>query len=482
MERGDEKLTIDNPLRVVIASSLVLRLAGALTASLLGAHLRQTLNAGADLIGILAALFYVTELSLSPVFGALSDLRGRRFILVLGPAMGVAILPIYPVSALLGTSLLGIAILVFARLFEGVSTAAKVPSALGYLADATAGDGQARAALRGRVMGYYEISFLVGFVGGYMLGGFLWNQVAHLGFFVIALVYLVATLMLYFFVPESLPEETRRHNLETKVSAADAAHPVRALLRSRLRAYASLLREPALRSFVPAWLAINAVVGLMGNLVQPLLLKPKLPIVDVGYGLFNGVLSLGDSITPASVALLQYANPVKLFPEQMLDGKFDAPQAGLAFGGIGLVFMIGIFIWSLVYARVRKSNVMIVSIIGLAIVCVALFGINNSWAEGWGGAWALLPVLVLGIFMVSGFTPVALAYLAEISSTRVEHRGAVMGLYSVFLGVGQLVGSGGGGVFVKSLDQGFNGLIYGIVILGSIAGAAVFWLRARHNI
>jgi MFS family permease len=451
VERGGEKLTVDTPLKVVIASSLVLRLAGALTASLLGAYLRQVMNAGPEMIGILAALFYVTELTLSPVFGALSDLRGRRPILILGPLLGVIILPIYPVSSLVSIAFLSVGILAFARLLEGVSTAAKVPSALGYLADATAGEGKARAALRGRVMGYYEITFLIGFVSGYVLGGFLWERVGQAGFFLVALVYLVATLMLFFFVPESLPEEARRHHQESKALVGEAAHPVRTLLRGRLSAYASLMREPALRGFIPAWLAVNAVVGLMGNLVQPMLLKPK-----------------DGSASP--------------FPDQALDGKFEPSMAGLAFGGIGLVFMVGIFVWSLFYARIRKSTVMLVSVAGLAIVCVSLWGINNNWLPELGGPWFFFPFLVVGIFMVSGFTPVALAYLAEISGTRVEHRGAVMGLYSVFLGLGQLIGSAGGGVFVKSLDQGFNGLIIGIAILGAIAAVSVFWLRAQQKI
>jgi MFS family permease len=482
LEDPGAPLRIDTPLKVVIASSFVLRLAGALTASLLGAHLRQTFNAGADLIGILSALFYVTELTLSPVFGALSDLRGRRFILVLGPLLGVIALPIYPISALASVSLLGISILAFARLLEGVSTAAKVPSALGYLADATAGEGKARASLRGRVMGFYEISFLVGFVGGYMLGGVLWQQIGQIGFFLVSLVYLVATLMLYFFVPESLPEEARRHHQESKMSVSEAAHPVRTLLKSRLKAYASLLREPALRGFVPAWLAINAVVGLMGNLVQPMLLKPKIPLIDTVSATFNAVTTIANTTTGMRLPLLPMNVIIKSFPNQLLDAKFEPSNAGFAFGGIGLVFMIGIFVWSLVYARVRKSNVMLTSIMGLALVCVGLWGINNNVTRDFGGPWVLMPILVLGIFMVSGFTPVALAYLAEISGARVEHRGAVMGLYSVFLGLGQLVGSGGGGIFVTGVGQGFNGLIIAVAILGVIAGAAVLWLRAQHKI
>ena len=41
---------------------------------------------------------------------------------------------------------------------------------------------------------------------------------------------------------------------------------------------------------------------------------------------------------------------------------------------------------------------------------------------------------------MSGFTPAALAYLADITEDYAGDRGAIMGLYSVFLGVGQFVG------------------------------------------
>jgi MFS family permease len=444
---------IDNPLRVVIASSFVLRIAGAATAIMLAAFLRQDFNAQADLIGILAALFYVTELTLAPVFGAISDLRGRRMILVLGPLMGVIALPIYPISALAATSLMGVLILASARLLEGMSTAAKVPSALGYLADATAGEGRKRAALRGRVMGLYEISFLVGLVGGNVLGGTLWKPLGANGFYIISAVYMLATLLLFFFVPESLPAEARQHNAEMRQATGDAVHPVLALLKGRLHAYRTLLREPALRTFIPAWLAVNAVVGLFGNLVQPLMIKPK-----------DGLSSP--------------------FPDQLLDGKFEAAQVSYIFASFGLVFMAGIFVWSLMYARIRKSTVMLIGSCGLFVTCLALYGINDQILpipQPWN-AFVWTPLLGFGLFMVSGFTPVALAYLAEISGARVEHRGAVMGLYSVFLGLGQLIGSGFGGFFITTTGLGFNALILGTFILGIVAFIAVMWLRRSQDI
>jgi MFS family permease len=131
-------LRIEFPVKVVIASSFVLRLAGAMTAILLSSFLKQRLDDGSGntntaLIGTLYALFYVTEFTLSPLFGALSDLRGRRLILVLGPLLGVIALPIYPLSAAFSIFWITVVILGIARLLEGISTAAKVPDVRGDL-------------------------------------------------------------------------------------------------------------------------------------------------------------------------------------------------------------------------------------------------------------------------------------------------------------------------------------------------------------
>src|SRR5436190_10038566 len=107
-------------------------------------------------------------------------------------------------------------------------------------------------------------------------------------------------------------------------------------------------------------------------------------------------------------------------------------------------------------------------------------GINNQVLPGSLGQWPLVPVLILGVLLMSGFTPVALAYLADISEARVEHRGAVMGLYSVFLGIGQFAGAAAGGLFI--VGMGFNGVILMTALLAVLAGSAVLYLRARHGV
>ncbi|HVG00480.1 MAG TPA: MFS transporter [Chloroflexia bacterium] len=442
-EEADVSQRINTPLKVVIASSFLLRLAGGSTALLLSAYLKQVVHAEAALIGLLYSIFYISELTLSPVFGALSDLRGRRFLLVMGPLVGAIALPFYPLTTM-------VLMLGFARLLEGVSTAAKVPSALGYLADATAGPGKKIAALRGRVMGIYEISFLVGIVGGSVLGAALDRYMGFSGFYVISLIYLATAALLFFMVPETLPEAARLHQQQVREAAKDDPHPVRTMLAARGKAYAGLLKEPTLISFMPAWLAVNAVVGLWSAHIQPLM-----------------IMAPGDPVSA-----------------QLLESNFTTGQVGAGGAVFGVLFVIGIFLWSRVYARLRKTNMMIASLVGLFITCLGLLAINNSWLP-FGepvGQWPIAPVVVVGLLLISGFTPVALAFLAEISEAHVEHRGAVMGLYSVLLGLGQLVGAFGGGLFIQQVGLGFNGLILGSFLLGVVAWVTVLRLRSMYGV
>lgn len=447
LEEIDVPQRIGTPLKVVIASSFLLRLAGGATALLLSAYLKQVVNATPALIGLLYAVFYISELGLSPVFGALSDLRGRRFLLVLGPLVGVIALPIYPLTTL-------VVVLVLARMLEGVSTAAKVPSALGYLADATSGPGKKMAALRGRVMGLYEISFLIGIVAGNglvsLLDRVLGSSLAFAGFYVIAGIYLATAALLFFMVPETLPEAARAHQQQLRQAAQGDPHPIRTMLKERVKSYRELLKQPTLLSFMPAWLAVNAVVGLWSAHIQPLMIRAE-----------------GDASSG-----------------QLLENNFQVWQVGAGAVIAGLLFMVGIFLWSRVYARLRKTNMMIAALVGLFITCFGLLGINNSWLP-FGepvGQWPLAPLVAIGLLLVSGFTPVALAFLAEISEAHVEHRGAVMGLYSVLLGLGQLVGAFGGGLFIQQIGLGFNGLILGSFLLGVVAWVTVLRLRNKYAV
>src|SRR3954463_16069983 len=147
--------------------------------------------------------------------------------------------------------------------------------------------------------------------------------------------------------------------------------------------------------FAPAWIAINAVVGVWFNHITPLLSRTNRD------------------------------------PVQLLQGGWTGEEVGHFFIGFGIAFALGILFWSQFYGRLRRTNIMLIAIGGAVVVCGALFAINMQLLPGPWGLGPLLPVLFVGLFFMSAFTPVALAYLADITESQVENRGTVMGLYSV---------------------------------------------------
>ena len=87
---------------------------------------------------------------------------------------------------------------------------------------------------------------------------------------------------------------------------------------------------------------------------------------------------------------------------------------------------------------------------------------------------------MVGIFAESSFAPAALAYLADISEEAAKDRGLLMGLYSIFLGLGQLLGNGLGGVFARL--WGFDGLIYLTAILACIVLISLLALFQQEKV
>ncbi len=111
-----------------------------------------------------------------------------------------------------------------------------------------------------------------------------------------------------------------------------------------------------------------------------------------------------------------------------------------------------------------------VALIGFVIVALTLTIINrlaenpqSLTARDSALLYVLMPLVGVGILIASGFAPAALTHLATLSEEDPEQRGAIMGLYSLLLGGGQLLGTWIGGVFVDL--AGFNGLAFFSAIL-----------------
>ena len=356
----------------------------------------------ATFLGLLAVAFYSTELILSPVLGSLSDRLGRRPFLWLGGVFGAC-------GALLLSVAPALPLFILAKVAQGVSTASSVPAVLGHLAAATSHS----VAVRGRVMVLFETATVLGFAIGFAVGGILWDRIQVGSFYVVALLYLSA--MVAFVTVQQTPTA--------------------ATLRRGWQFYKTLLRHAPTLSFAPAWIGVNAILGLW--------------FTHLGFQMAK----IND-------------------PSQLLVGGFSGSTIGLVLAAIAIVFVVGTAGWALAFGRIPTTTIMASALTALALFCLVLYILNHTPEGAIVRIGVLITIVMLILLAVSGFTPAALAYLAEISEHFPDNRGSMMGLYSVFLGLGQLLGGWVGGFFAES--WGVDGLIFATALLGLASNASLY--------
>ncbi len=454
MDQSDQRITappnVVRSLIAVILGSLVLRAAaGAMgeniqfyfnaihDASLSATHPLRAIVGAQDVYqisyalgGIIIGTFFVSELFGAMLLGAWSDRFGRKLFILFGPLFGA-------VAVLITSITTAVWLLIFTRLLEGLSTASNAPATLGYIAETTTHS----AKLRTRVSGLFEVASIGGVALGFSLGGWMWHEfgtaavVAGIGFtspaFALnALIYMVSFIILWFGINEV--KEKKPKSLQPAISPIET-----------LKRYWALARNPLIAGFAPAWIAINAVLGIWINLTARILTD------QAG------------------------------FADQLLVGHFNSFEAGNIRAAYAVFFILGIVIWSVFFPTLKRTTALLIGCGGLAVSCLLIYIINHQSSLDAPLTMALAILLVISIMVQSGFTPAALAYLADISETQSADRGAIMGLYSVFLGLGQFLGLSVGGLFVDYGGADGMALITGL--LGVFAAFLVIRLRSTEN-
>jgi MFS family permease len=364
----------------------------------------------------ITASFFIPELLGSPILGAMSDRHGRKLFILLGPILGA-------IAVLITSLTTAIWLLVFTRLLEGLSTASSVPSTLGYISEVTVG----RPKLRARVMGLFEITLVGGIAIGAVAGGYLWKffgtaqtilglHVISPAFALNAILYLFCFLIFWRGIRE-ISNPTRQ--------ASTHDHSWNRLL--------DALRAPQVWKFVPAWLGINSIIGAWLNTANRLM---------TGRGHFAG---------------------------QLLTGNVSPERFGNGFAILAVVFSLGVLGWSFYIGSRRRTSIMLVATGGLFATLVSVYSLNHLGSFDSPFHYPLLTSLLISVVVLSAFTPAALIYLADVTESKAQDRGSIMGLYSVFLGVGQLIGTVSGGLFA-----GWAG-IDGLVLLSAILGLITLW-------
>lgn len=259
---------------------------------------------------------------------------------------------------------------------------------------------------RGRIMGFFEVGSIGGLAAGYVAGGFLWAGARRDGFVYLSLLYTLAVALFVVVRIDHLPR----------------------LGRPRMASWRAI-RSAA--DLVPSWLALTAAAG-----------------VWFGQAAYQ----------------LSGANP-RL--NQLLTVGLGEKTIGIIFGLYTLLFALGTVGWGWSIERVGLVRAMRIGVVGLLLAAAAILGVNH--APAFSGP-LYLGSLVLGVVSLAletAYTPAALTMLAMRSDAERHGRGAVMGVYSMLLAGGQLLGAIVGGVF--AMRWGVDGLIFATALLGVFA-------------
>ncbi len=418
---------MDRSIWTVTLATFVLRFATGLTGAMLIFLLADYAaygggEVGPFIIGVFTALFFAAELVLSPPFGLLADRKGYHRVMQIGPVFGFVAVLLTAMTAeihLPGATMVAIPILVgslpllgLTRLLEGASTAASVPSVLGFIALATSGN----EALRGKAAARFEAATIAGLALGLAAAGPVWTVFGPGGFFLNALVYAFALGLYRWVVPD-----------------LQAGAPPRPFEPMDWRRYRRLLSRSRVWILAPTWIALNA-----------------------GLGLYT------------SQTLFQLVRqPDERYADQALVGGFDPLLVTAAFLAGGAVFFVGLVYWGGRFASLRRTTIIFYGIVGGAIFVVSALLLNHS---------ADVPILLrlptvvglgVGLFLIAGATPAALGLLADISESFPSDRGAIMGLYSVFLALGQIIGALIGAAAAEL--WAFDGILMATLLLQAVA-------------
>jgi MFS family permease len=424
---------MDRSMWAVLAGTFTLRFSTGLTGAMLGVYLAQLPDHGGPrvdpiVVGIFSATFFLAELILSPVFGILSDRLGHHRVMLYGPVFGAVAVVMTgftadlgltgPIGALLAPIVGSLLVLGVTRWLEGASTAASVPSILGFIAIVTASD----EGLRGKMSARFEGATLLGLGLGFAVAPIAFALLGPVAFFANAVMYGVSFAIFW-----------------TVADPAGETEAVRAPHVGFGR-YLDLVRSSHVWLLAPTWIAVNASIGLW-----------------------------------FSQSIFQFAQANPAFPEQVLMRGFSAVQISGAAVVIGIVFGLGLLYWGNRFKNLRRTTIILYGIVGGGALVAAGLAINH--ADGLPIAIPLgaAAVAAFGLFVLAGATPAALGLLADISERFPHDRGAIMGLYSVFLAVGQIAGALIGGYAAH--ERGIDGMLVATAILLAVALLPLSQLR-----
>ncbi|NPV43676.1 MAG: MFS transporter [Firmicutes bacterium] len=165
----------------------------------------ERFGAGGSELGVLIASYGLMQFIFAPIWGDISDRWGRKKVMIAGMlGNGVTLLAFGFANSLW--------VLFVARILSGALASAMVPASMAYIGDITDEEE------RGSGLGLIGAAAGAGIVIGPGLGGFLAAKSLAFPFIVAAFLSLVSSLLIFFFLPESLPAERGSKNVQRSIT------------------------------------------------------------------------------------------------------------------------------------------------------------------------------------------------------------------------------------------------------------------------
>ena len=163
----------------------------------------ESMGAGGTELGLLVASYAVMRMICGPVWGNLSDRVGRKPVLMVG-IFG------YGITMILFGLATELWMLFLFRILSGILSSATSPTTMAYIGDSTP------EKERGQGMGVLGAAIGVGTIVGPGLGGLLAEDNLSVPFFIAGGISFISLLLIWFFLPESLPAVARQKSNEKK--------------------------------------------------------------------------------------------------------------------------------------------------------------------------------------------------------------------------------------------------------------------------
>lgn len=351
----------------------------------------ESLGAGVIAIGLLSATYSLFQLLAAPILGELSDKVGRRPILIFSLA-----------GTTISFILLGLAkslpLLFISRIIDGAS-GGNISTAQAYVADITSKENRTQG------MGFLMAALSLGFILGPATGGLLSRFGYSVPAYVAAGVSLIATVLTYFYLPESikekkilgiLPQKKRRAFFSFKEIYEVLTHPnvgivvtisfFMMLAFSLLQGTFALFTEHTLHLSAEQNGYLFAYLGLVGIIIQLFLLKRIIRLIPENKIVVIGILMMAISLLLVAfggnipfllvaITLLAFANGIsnpilaglvsKLSPD---DEQGNIMGISQSVGSIAR--MIGPIVGTIIYAELGAQSPYLFGAITLILTAI----------------------------------------------------------------------------------------------------------------